>query len=475
MAYTLDFTAFVHRRRHRWFVGWIVFSCMLLGGIGYGVYIGWQQWQQPTLYNRLSSYQSWANQAEDLLSTWEEASTQYAAVAPWYRLFWSDGVTNALHQIQRGVTELPSTLMPGTWTLETGGECVLTYTLRFTEGGRRAQLETAREALLSLFAKWNPVVSDVTGDLAARGEVPLTVRFSLGGRSDPMPPPTDGLRQVAAQVQSDRQAVMGYPLVKARPSWWPAFLGEQRQAQTVGQAIDSAWMTLPEAQREEGRLLVRRMVDPASTLQGIARLWEQAGRPVPGSVRTVQEQWRQIADRRLPWTRIELDRQRMADDLLVEQIRHLIMEELPAHQRVEAFRERTVRLRAALLTGLCEAQVFDEGEAVRCLERSGRSLPAQSWRVEVSRAPFDQDLMIAPWVITVRGAQRQAGGNPDLFYLENVTPCLEQISVERGFMIRRIEIQVGGRDVTGYRIEQAVIEGLVPVRRASVDEPAEQG
>jgi hypothetical protein len=462
LPYTIDFTASHYARRLVWSRIVLLLVLAALAGVGWGVGWTYRQWTQPTLSQQLSTYQKLAGTIEPLYRHWTACDDAFKTIAPYYRLFWAESVTDALTTLVEGQSRLPPALAPRHWRLTTGGEGVLTYTWRFVEDGtpKWEQCKRATDSLVTMLHAWAETVKVTCpeGDLMSVSECEIAARFKFSASEYQSPPsPPDKLRNLVDTVKNRREVVQGYTIEGKAP------VGRTVRM-TLEQARVAVSQVLPDGQRDTWQEQAARAIDPATVLHDMANAVHAAGVPVPTELTRAQDEWAAVASRRWPWRRIRhLDNTVLRVE--IDALQTLIAGGLPPARLFEDLCARVCMLRKALLTGYSVREVFDEGLANRCLERVCNRLPPDTIRGAVHRGSVHDGLMLAEWDLILAPAGGSGGARSGRLTTRDVVASIGGIpSTHAGFVIETICLDFEDSPDRGVGVARASATGLLAVK-----------
>lgn len=469
MAYRIDFTESRYAWRRACVMALLVLVLAVGAALGWGGRHVYLQWERPTLGHNLQMIHELAARIEPLYDHWQECANAFAAVAPFYRLFWSANAVDMLEIIAGRQASLPPKLTPVRWVLNTGGACELTYTLHLEPRGRREQLDNARDSLVLLT---RPVEAQVTWPeqpLANVQDLKFTVTFSLDQPACatlPAPPPI--LKRAIERIDVTRKAVHAYPLGGGRGA------ADVRVVRgELDQIVQQALAGQPE-RLEQWRKRLAAAVDPHSFLRNLERELLGHDEHAPPGLVAFREEWHRLASRQLPWRRLKpLDSPNLSGD--ADALKALASD-APSPAMFDAILGRVRLLQSALRKGYQAGAVFDEGELHRRFAHECLDLSSAVRQLTIQSAPANNGVIVAPWTLTIRPP---AGG--DAVELTDLLIVLKRIrGMQAGFIVERVDVQLqekGTQGKTGVRNASAagvlaVCEGQTEANDMAVAERA---
>jgi hypothetical protein len=468
MAYTIDFTAHVHARRRKGGLLLAVCYALAAAGMVYGVRWTKREWLRETLAERLKRAHDLATVVENLHHHWNRSAMLFENADPWYSLYWSESVTNALPVLLDTAGQLAATsgLEPRRWTLKTGGECELNWLLRMRPDeprARRQQLATVCQQLTERLARWDPEVNAEDQQVAVADEIPIKVRFALRSpRFRRFPPEPVALKDAVARLDRQRKMLRAATLDTRKRG--------QGLARTVNTMLQEALtVALPLLQQQaagtqtrDWRAYAAGALDPGTLLYELEAAVIAAGHPVPSALAKARMEWASLAARRWPWHRrrdLE-DSGRLTDDM--HALQALIHAGLPPMSIFSAQLAQLHAQREALMSGPTARDVFGDLAAERCLAGIWADWPSQAWRASVTRQPVRDGLMFATWVVEMKSMTHAAG--------KDYSQCLHEVAarfssitaLQYGFEIEKLQFEIMV-DTRGLRTTEAIMSGLLAV------------
>ncbi len=454
MAYVLDFTAVEHARRKMFRITCVVMTVLTLVFLSFGARITYQVYTSPTLADRLVTYQGPALQLEEISEIWKTTAGEYGALLPYYRLLWSDGITNALPKLIEWTETRPLNVVPRKWKLVAGGDCVLGFSLNLEPKQKKEQLTLTRDWLLGVtnhLCALNAKIDDpaAAGDLGDLKTVEMTLRFSLEPKYKAFPPPPPALEAACKKISSFREKLHAYVIGHT--------------------AVGKASITLDSLIMEETKSLDVKWRNRRAKVIDPEQLWREMDAADVTKPACSRDLWRTFASAKWPWRRVRA----LESDLLNKHVQELsgIAAALPRKSLFMKQREIMSAQRSPLLEGYNEDDVFNENLAKEQLSTAVKvasivgsvKLSRGKEEVKVETAKNDAegnaihvDVNFADWTLTIN---KEESGSFRLDSLRGA--ALAVPSLGSGFELGGLEVEFS----SGSEIEKAVLTGKVPVRK----------
>lgn len=455
MAYVLDFTAAEHARRKMLRMTCGVMTVIVLVIFALGAHITRQIYESPTLAERLVAYQAEALKLEEISELWKTTAGEYNALLPYYRLIWSDGITNALPGLIAWMETKPVNVVPRKWKIAAGGDCVLVFSLNLEPKQKLEQLTVTRGWVFGVTNYLDKALSAkveapaTTGDLGELKTVEMTLRFNLKPNYGNFTPPVPELEAACAKIKSLREKLHAYVIRRAAVGQTPITLDSLIIEETKD--LDAQW--------KNRRIQV---IDPE-------RLWKDMDDAGVKAVSCNRELWRKFATAKWPWRRAR------ALELLIPKrdVQELndIATVLPRKSVFMKQRGIMATQRSPLLAGYTENDVFNENLAKEQLlaavqtasvsgsvkmERGKEGVEVETVEKDAADKPVLEFVNFVDWTLSV---EKVGTGSFGLSSLRHTVEAI--LGLKSGFELGVLDVEFS----SGNELQKAVLTGKVPVHK----------
>lgn len=467
MSYSIDYTAQVYAVRRAWKVVGVACLVGVLGGIGWGVQWTYKIYIQPTLAERLSEYHGYARNLEDFSATVTKLSGEYEKLMPYYRVQESQSVTNVMPMLATWQATAPAGVVPTSWKLQTGTNCVLNYTMSVNELAKTAQLEEARKWFSSLtnalgVAKVDVKDSIKNEDLAKLKEVSFTISFALKNKTLAVPKPAKALSDAEKKIAALRKRLNSVLLGK-----------KNEKDKTLENLLQNELVANPgkPERKDYWNTACKKVISPEL-------YWDERDREILVDEKSKTETrapWKRISEARFPWSRYrELDNEALAQEVvwlgtLSKKVNH--------RSAFDVLEARLEELRYPLSRGFAYNDVFNEHVGERRVAELFRPFEAKVVFEHGKYADIEMPLpdeakadaaepkaesevantkklkiLLTPWVVVF-----SPGGEP----LSLVGETVEAVAAAKwGLMVEKLEISF-----VDQRPDSVKVSGCFPVNK----------
>lgn len=473
MAYRIDFTEsnYVARSRRKTFLRLLLLATVV--GAAYGVHYVYVTYNMPTLNMKLANYEAVARPIDEMDAAWSRAEKEYAAMSRYYRLVWADspaGFLKAMSSVD--APRLGKGFIPRSWTLRTGGKCLLNYVYAFRPGDKAEQargIETeAVNAVTSSVAVVDGKV-EVQGvkfeNLLKVDSLDISVGFLL-----------PDVRMFPAKERTLTECVKEIALMRKQVQETKISNGKGAMPALTAQAIMMAYLA-----KEKNKSDFPEYND----VLNVSGWFERADQfimknNISGSDskrRQLKQEWNKAGDARFPWHRCRaLDNDRLVErtkalSAISDGVRHFkgFLEKrhadclrklepfVEAYEHNDVFNkpfiETDLRDRVAKAAGISRASVLfkDEPNAdPAILEKEDETFTFTwvRWTLLIGDAAINSD--------------ERDTGNSERIALERVADCAKRaVDLGPGYALDMVKVDF---DSAG-NVVAAVLDGLLPVKK----------
>lgn len=477
MAYQIDFTAqnYVNRSRRKIFL-WLLFLAAITG-VAWGVYDVYATYNQPTLNMKLTEYDAVTRPIEEMNAAWDETAKEWGAMARYYRLIWAATPTNFLNAMtSANAPRLGRGWKPSSWTLKTGGECILSYRFVFDQSDKAERAKKLEAELVNVITSIVEVADgkvDIQGvqteNLLNVKDLGITAKFLLPDvRSFPAKEKT--LADCVNEIVAMRKKVQEAKITDG---------GGANAPPSTAQGIMMAYLSIG---KDKPDFPAFADVLNVSGWFGRADRFIAKNR-IPGDDaerRRLKEAWNKIGDARFPWDRFRvLDNDELVNrtkvlGMVADGVRRFkvfldqrradcekkIESFIKAYKRNDVFNkpfiESDLKDRVAKMAGIVRARIDFKDED----------------NVEPVLLAKDDKKFTFTWVRwkLLVGGDRENGKEPEgnstteePITLERLADCVKRaLELGPGYALDTVRINFGEED---GKVSSAVIEGLLPVKK----------
>lgn len=457
-----------------------VLALVVACAIACGLHDSWVVYNSSSLDEKLNAYQAAAMPIEKLSADWDAAMVRYNGMLPYYRLKWSEDITDLARAVMEASKKLPPSFHLTGWSLKTGGACSISYKYVFDAAGKAQQAVAASNAMAQAMSTISGIeavkVSDIpTENLLNVSEVNVSVGFK-----------TPGLK---ALPRKDAAFDAGFKMIQnRRQKIHKAKIGEAKDTKNGKDVLGlmQSYRTRIKEKKDAFKEDEQKVLDVKGFMDAVDHIaGPELKSPLKSSAKNEREVWESVGAARLPpWCGLfgfdardpELDTPDLALELA--EIKKIKDGVLPIKQWIELYMKDSDRKLEPFKESYERREIYNQriiqsDLIVRAAGGDGRftSSFSQQPSGKVDYATKDEVFTFSwvPWTVSIRNAVKREtseGESTDAsvepITLETVLKYATVVSeLGPGYAISALRVNFRGNEV-----ESATCEGLLPVRES---------